>query len=234
MAQRSCFHGTVMGFALACSIAPGLFGQSYYGSLRGIGSRSPGRIDRTQSKVTLTNEGSGEVRTAIASSSGEFVFQRGRSRNLHDLSAEAPGFKRFERKGVIVGKAKQQVSLDLKLEVGQVSESVQVTEEATLVESATASQGQVLDNQKVTELPNLGRNPFLLSKLVQNVIPVGNPAYNRMEDQSGSSAISISGRSGTRQQLLDRRRADHGRRQSRHHYSSARSRPGSQDSSQHL
>lgn len=51
----------------------------------------------------------------------------------------------------------------------------------------------MLDNQKITELPNLGRNPFLLSKLVQNVIPVGNPAYNRMEDQSGSSAISIAG-----------------------------------------
>ncbi len=33
----------------------------------------------------------------------------------------------------------------------------------------------------------------MLSKLVENVIPVGNPAYNRMEDQSGSSSISISG-----------------------------------------
>ncbi len=33
----------------------------------------------------------------------------------------------------------------------------------------------------------------MLSKLVQNVVPVGNPAYNRMEDQSGSSQISIAG-----------------------------------------
>src|SRR5262249_56640860 len=74
-----------------------------------------------------------------------------------------------------------------------VTESVQVTAEAPLIESATASQGQVIDNQKLTELPNLGRNPFMLSKLVQNVIPVGNPAYNRMEDQSGSSQISIAG-----------------------------------------
>ncbi|HCC57787.1 MAG TPA: TonB-dependent receptor, partial [Solibacterales bacterium] len=41
--------------------------------------------------------------------------------------------------------------------------------------------------------PNLGRKPFMMSKLVQNGIQVGNPAYNRMQDQSGSSAISISG-----------------------------------------
>ena len=79
------------------------------------------------------------------------------------------------------------------------TESVQVTEMSPLVESANASQGQVLDNQKLTELPNLGRNPFMLSKLVQNVIPVGNPAYNRMEDQSGSSSDLHRRRPGSRQ-----------------------------------
>ncbi|HEY2012082.1 MAG TPA: TonB-dependent receptor, partial [Bryobacteraceae bacterium] len=42
-------------------------------------------------------------------------------------------------------------------------------------------------------LPNLGRNPFMMSKLAQNVSPVGDPHYNRMEDQSGSSQISIAG-----------------------------------------
>ncbi len=79
------------------------------------------------------------------------------------------------------------------MEVGAVSESVQVTEEIPPLESSNASQGQVLDNQKLSDLPNLGRNPFMLSKIVPNVIPVGNPAYNRMEDQSGSSSISIAG-----------------------------------------
>src|SRR5258708_18101033 len=68
-----------------------------------------------------------------------------------------------------------------------------VTEDVPLVDASTASQGQVLDNQKLIDLPNLGRNPFMLSKLAANVIPVGNPAYNRMEDQSGSSSISIAG-----------------------------------------
>ncbi len=87
----------------------------------------------------------------------------------------------------------QQVSVDAKLQLGQVTESIEVTGEVSLVEEQNASQGQVIDNQKLTELPNLGRNPFMLSKLAQNVVPVGNPAYNRMEDQSGSSQISIAG-----------------------------------------
>ena len=88
---------------------------------------------------------------------------------------------------------KEQVSVDAKMQVGQVSESIEVSGAVELVEASNASQGQVIDNQKLTELPNLGRNPFMLSKLAQNVVPVGNPAYNRMEDQSGSSQISIAG-----------------------------------------
>ena len=51
----------------------------------------------------------------------------------------------------------------------------------------------MLDRQKLVDLPNLGRNPFMMSKLAQNVVPVGDPHYNRMEDQSGSSQISIAG-----------------------------------------
>ena len=46
--------------------------------------------------------------------------------------------------------------MDVRLEVGSVTESVLVTEEVPLVETANASQGQVLDNQKLVDLPNLG------------------------------------------------------------------------------
>src|SRR6185369_15333492 len=75
----------------------------------------------------------------------------------------------------------------------QVSESIEVNGEVPLIETSNASQGQVLDRQKLTDLPNLGRNPFMMSKLAQNVTQVGDPHYNRMQDQSGSSQISIAG-----------------------------------------
>src|ERR1035438_10439618 len=64
--------------------------------------------------------------------------------------AEAPGFKRFERKHVIVA-TQETVSLDLKMEIGSVSESVQVTEEVPLIETSNASQGQVLDRQQLVD-----------------------------------------------------------------------------------
>jgi trimeric autotransporter adhesin len=187
MMQPNSFHKILAGLLLVAGFAPA---QSYYGGLRGaVADQNGGAVPNA--KVSLINEGTAAVRSALSTSGGEFVFSEVIPAT-YTLSAESPGFKKFERKGVVVG-TQAQVSIDVNLEVGQVTESVQVTEQVPLVESANASQGQVLDNQKLTELPNLGRNPFMLSKLVQNVMPVGNPAYNRMEDQSGSSQISIAG-----------------------------------------
>ena len=164
--------------------------QSYYGGLRGaVLDQNGGAVPNA--RVTLINEGTSAARTVLASGSGEFVFNEVVPAT-YTLAGESPGFKKFERTGIVIG-TQAQVSMNVTLELGQVTESVQVTEQVPLVESANASQGQVLDNQKLTELPNLGRNPFMLSKLVQNVMPVGNPAFNRMQDQSGSSQISIAG-----------------------------------------
>jgi hypothetical protein len=137
------------------------------------------------------DEAGGAQRSTLSNSEGSYSFSQVVPAT-YTIIAEAPGFKKFERKHVIVG-TQEFVALDLKMEIGSVSESVQVTEEVSLVEAANASQGQVIDRQQLIDLPNLGRNPFMMSKLAQNVTPVGDPHYNRMEDQSGSSQISIAG-----------------------------------------
>jgi hypothetical protein len=142
-------------------------------------------------KVLLTNRGTSETRTAITNSSGSYNFSDVVPAT-YSVTAESPSFKKFERTNIIVG-TQEFLTVDIRLEVGAVTESVLVTEQMPLVESSNASQGQVLDNQKLVDLPNLGRNPFMMSKLSQNAVPVGPPAYNRMEDQSGSSMISIAG-----------------------------------------
>jgi trimeric autotransporter adhesin len=184
------FHRFLRSLMLLGAIALPVYAQSYYGAVRGAvydqnGGTLPG------AKVSLIDSGTNAQRTVLTESSGEFTFSE-IVPGTYMLVAEAPGFKKFEQKNLIVG-TQQKVAVDVKLQIGQVTESIEVTEAVSLVETANASQGQVIDNQKLTELPNLGRNPFMMSKLAQNVVPVGNPAYNRMEDQSGSSQISIAG-----------------------------------------
>src|SRR4029078_3708912 len=73
------------------------------------------------------------------------------------------------------------------------TEKIMVTGQSPLLDTAPASTGQVIDRQKLVDLPNLGRNPFMLSKLSESVVQIGNPKFNRMQDQSGSSQISIAG-----------------------------------------
>src|SRR5437879_11468318 len=53
--------------------------------------------------------------------------------------------------------------------------------------------GQVVDRQKLVDLPNLGRNPFMMAKIAPNIVQAGDPRFNRMQDQSGSSQISFAG-----------------------------------------
>jgi hypothetical protein len=164
--------------------------QSYYGTVRGTVSDQSG-ASIAGARVALTNEGTNESRTTLSNSAGQYLFSDVVP-SAFTIRVEQVGFKKFERKGITVG-TQQEVTADLNLEVGAITESVEVTEAAPMVETSNASQGQVVNNQQVTDLPNMGRNPFLLSKLVNTVQNVGNPAFNRMEDQSGSSQISIAG-----------------------------------------
>ncbi|MBS1855748.1 MAG: TonB-dependent receptor [Acidobacteria bacterium] len=172
------------------SVSASLWAQSYLGGVRGA-VVDPGGAAIATAKVSLTDEASGAVRATLSNSEGAYSFAQVVPAT-YTISVEAPGFKKIDRQHVIVA-TQQFVSLDLKMEVGAVSESVQVTEEVPLIEASNASQGQVLDHQQLIDLPNLGRNPFMMSKLAQNVTPVGDPHYNRMQDQSGSSQITIAG-----------------------------------------
>ncbi len=166
------------------------FAQSVFGNLRGLVA-DPAGAAMTGVKITLLDESTGATRAGLTNESGEYVFSSV-SPSTYSVIAEMPSFKRFERKGIVVA-TQQSVTLDVKMEVGSVTESVLVTEETPLLEVASASQGQVIDRQKLVDLPNLGRNPFMMSRLAPTVQQVGNPAYNRMQDQSGSSQISING-----------------------------------------
>jgi trimeric autotransporter adhesin len=170
--------------------AMGLFGQSFQGGVRGNVADAGGAMI-AEAKITLIDESTNSTRVTLSNATGEYSFTAVNP-STYTLQVEAPGFKRFEKKSIIVG-TQQFLTMDARLEVGDVTESIMVTEEVPLIESANASTGQVIDRQKLIDLPNLGRNPFMMSKIAQNVTPVGNPNFNRMQDQSGSSQISIAG-----------------------------------------
>lgn len=180
---------TLLPSLLFLSLTP-LFSQTYVGTLRGR-VQDPGGAVVATANVTLRNEATGVSRTTVSNNSGEYVFAQ-LEPATYTIEVEASGFKKLVRRGVIIS-TQQEVGLDLRMEIGAVSESVQVTTEVPVIESATASNGQVLTTQEMQDLPNLGRNSFLMSKLANNVVPSGPPTWDRFQDQIGSSALVIAG-----------------------------------------
>ncbi|HML18594.1 MAG TPA: carboxypeptidase-like regulatory domain-containing protein, partial [Bryobacteraceae bacterium] len=164
--------------------------QTFVGSIRGL-ILDPGGATVANANLTLKNEATGVVTTTVSNSVGQYVFAQ-LEPGTYTITVELSGFKRLEHPGVIVA-VQQEVGLDLRMELGQVTESVQVTTEVPLIENATASNGTTLNTQQLTDLPNLGRNTFLFTKMDNNVVPSGPPAWNRFQDQTGSSNLSIGG-----------------------------------------
>jgi len=74
----------------------------------------------------------------------------------------------------IVLEVEQVARVDFKLELGNISEQVEVAGTAPLVESETSSIGQVINNKSIVEMPLDGRNAWDLSKLAGAAVYVGN------------------------------------------------------------
>ncbi len=167
-----------------------IFAQSYQGGMRGSLRDSSGNV-LPQASLSLTNEATNATRVVVTNDAGEYVFEKvdpGR----YKVEATLSGFKKVERTGINV-ETQQQITLDLAMEIGNVAETVVITDEMPLIESANASVGQVISKQFFNDLPNTGRNPFSLAAISPNYIPAGNPTFNRQQDQSGSSQISLAG-----------------------------------------
>ncbi len=179
---------TIIGFSL---FAASLAAQTFLGGIRGTVSDKSGAII-PEAKVTITDVATGLTRSTISNADGGYTFNA-LTPATYDVVVEKPGFKKLEQKGLIVG-TQGFLSADLQMEVGQVSESVNVTADTDQVETTNASVAQAVDKRQLDDLPNMGRNPFYETvKISQNVTPGGDPKFNRMEDQSGSSQISIAG-----------------------------------------
>jgi hypothetical protein len=75
------------------------------------------------------------------------------------LTIQAPGFKRYVREGVIL-RTSEQPRIDVQLEVGSVTESINVTGAAPLLETETTSTGQILEGETIVKIPVLQKYAF--------------------------------------------------------------------------
>ncbi len=77
----------------------------------------------------------------------------------YKVQVERAGFKSFDQSPIILRVA-DRVEINAVLQVGQMTERISVVADAALVETETSSRGQVIDNQRINDLPSNGRNPL--------------------------------------------------------------------------
>lgn len=136
--------------------------------------------------ITVVNEGTGLTRTAVTNESGNYSVPQIPIGNYR-VEAELPGFRKEVRRGLTL-QVDQRARIDLQLQVGQVTEVIEVTGQAPLIQTEDASIGSVIDHQKVIELPLNGRN---FESLVQ-LVP-GSVTANQGSHLAGRGGFVIAG-----------------------------------------
>jgi hypothetical protein len=184
----SHFRATILLSAclgiLCPAIAPHLSSQGDRGRIVGSVSDSTG-ASLPKVAITATNLGSGIRSRTVSSDAGHYVLPY-LSAGTFRLTASLSGFKTHVLARVVVPAA-QTVRQDIALEVGEISQSVEVTPDQLLQsESSTAS--TVIDNKLVVELPLNGRSFTELTLLVPGAVPNPNPIF-----LTSGTNVSVSG-----------------------------------------
>src|SRR3981081_4731220 len=145
MISRRLWAGILsVGFFIStCCLS--LNAQSTFGSISGTVADTSGATV-TDANVTLTNLGMSEKRTQSSGSDGLFTFV-----NLfpgqYRIDVEKACFKHSPRTP-ITGEVQQSVHIDAPLQVGEVTQVVEVTSETPLLQTETSPLGKVVDTRE--------------------------------------------------------------------------------------
>jgi hypothetical protein len=191
-----CIYVGLLVLLTVCSVSA----QTFSGSLLGTVQDASGAAI-PEATISATNTETNQRVESKSAADGKYVLTP-LPPGSYRLEANATGFKRFLREGIVL-QVQQQARVDIALAVGDVTESVTVTADASTLETTTATIGKVVSNKAIMELPLNSRNVYSLIYLTPGVAgSIGNN-YN-------SLSYSINGaRSSMMETLIDGATASH-------------------------
>src|SRR4051794_29246474 len=140
--------------------------------------------------ITATNLATNAHSEAKADLNGNFVLLQ-LTPGSYTVEITAPGFRKYVRSGLVL-ELQQQPRIDATLTVGQVTEAVSVTADATVLETTTSSIGDVVNNHAILNLPLNTRNVYSLIYLTPGVAgSIGNDYNSLSYSVNGARATSM-------------------------------------------
>ena len=184
------FYSFLLGIAL---LSTTVFGQSGSSEINGTitdvsGASAPGAT------VTITSAGTGLARVLKTNEAGLYNAPA-LPPGLYSVKVEQKGFQAQSRTGieVLTGQA---LVINFALVVGNVSEVIEVTTSAPVLDTETTSVGTVIENKRIVELPLNGRNYLQLASLIPGATtngPASSQGQQRMGGQRNAFALNVAG-----------------------------------------
>jgi len=181
---------TVFAFVLAVAVP--IVGQDYRGKVQGLiaddnGAAVPG------AQVTLHNINNGVEATRQSNDDGRYVFDFVEP-GEYSVLVEKSGFKKAIQEHVLV-RVRGDISVDIKLAVGVMQETVTVEAPPVAVQFGSSSTLLTVENKVIDQLPIRGRNPYNVATLDPTVSPgTGSTSNeNRPYHHAYASDIDVGG-----------------------------------------
>jgi hypothetical protein len=147
------------------AVSPG-FGQVTTTNMIGTVTDSTGATV-PGAQVTITNTGTGYTRSTKTNAQGEYRLEF-LPVGSYNADITGNGFKKVVRTGIVL-LADQPARVDAQLQLGQVSETVEVSSEIPLVNTSNPEIGRTIETQEIINLPIVNRNAYTLLDLVPGV-----------------------------------------------------------------
>ena len=163
----------VLGLSLLCFNATSGEAQTSQGILTGAARDSTGAV-LPNAKVTITNEGTGEVRDTATKSDGTYRLEAippGR----YTVTVEEPGFATQKATGVVINPSVVN-SYDAVLTVGKVDDVVEVSAVSNAINLENGQLTGILNANDIRELPIFSLNPIELATTLPGIQPVVQPS----------------------------------------------------------
>ena len=190
--ERLCLNYTFMfgvGVLVLLALRPQpLFAQATDGTLLGQVS-DPAGLPVPGVKITARQTQTNYVRTTETDAEGSYILLS-MPVGSYTITAEKTGFTRQEQTGILLTVGAQ-VRTDIHLVVGSVTQSVEVTGQANMVNTASAQVSGLVDSARIVELPLQGRNVAALVALQPGVSDVSAPQSTT--NGCGGNSMDVNG-----------------------------------------
>lgn len=170
MLNKFSRHFALRAILFACWLIPPAHAQTTYGSIVGTARDSSGGVVPGVT-VSVTQEATNKVFSATTNELGNYSFTT-LLPGAYRLHVESSGFRPVDIRGIEM-QVNQSIRHDVVMQVGQVSEKVEVAATLATLATETSDVGQVIANREIVELPLNGRQYLQLASLTNGVVTSG-------------------------------------------------------------